>query len=976
MSKLLLLLCVLLLSSGSFAQKYSFIEYSTEQGLPQSQVTDISQDKDGYLWVATLGGLAKFNGSEFTTFSTNDGLLNNRITALAYIGERLWVGHDGGISYVENNQIKNVGFKGEDKSRGVSEIIQFNDRVIVCTSGGGLHELKGEYFKKIELPVGTMNDIRAAHIEGDHLYLATRGGIVKTRDLVSFKLENGIGEESYYGVTGNSEMLYFCSFSSGVYRKNLKTGFIEHIDRHEVRHALSGSYLDKSGSLWLSSADGVISISHDLEIRFIDNLNGLPVNIVSCFFEDNSGNIWIGSSGKGMFKFPGEMFKYFNQSTGYVSDLFLTGFQSKSGDFYFGTLDQGLLKKEIGSEVRQVDIGQLTIWASVENVDGKNWFGTQNNLVSMDSRDRITEYSEEDGLPGRKITAFYKIGPNEMYIGGSNGVSHYKDGIIKPVGRKVAEPIGTVRDFVVKDDILYCASNLGLFRFEDGGFVSYLGIKDVSYSLEVDVHSSIWVGTEEGLFRIINGVQQRIKIRNNPGSNFINFLNHRNGVLFVGTNNGLFVLTNLESEAPKIQRFGVGEGIVDLESNLNSGFFDQKGNFWFGTASGLVCYHPSQKVSSGAIPKIQLKSILLNNQPFTYTDYSNSIDAQGFPTALSLPYSKNNLIFELDGISLSNHKGLSYQFWLEGLNDGWSPLTSNSNVTFTSLPAGTYSLRMRSVDVDGRISDEIIVPFVVNEAFYKTSWFIALCILIVLVILLVIFRVRVRRINEINAAEKMTYKSRLLSLEQQSMNASMNRHFVFNSLNSIQYFINTQDRFSANKYLTNFANLIRKNLDSATSEGNMVTLDEELERLELYLSLESMRFKDKFEYFINAENVDCESIQIPAMIMQPFVENSIIHGILPNTEKMGLITIDVKVVDGYLLLSIEDNGVGVNHSISNKVELDGDHRSKGMEITSKRIELLQKVSSNDITLDGPYEVKDIDGSINGTHVLLKISLED
>jgi LytS/YehU family sensor histidine kinase len=165
-------------------------------------------------------------------------------------------------------------------------------------------------------------------------------------------------------------------------------------------------------------------------------------------------------------------------------------------------------------------------------------------------------------------------------------------------------------------------------------------------------------------------------------------------------------------------------------------------------------------------------------------------------------------------------------------------------------------------------------------------------------------------------------------------------------------------------------------LDSATADGNMVTLDEELERLELYLSLESMRFKDRFDYEINFMGVDTELIRIPAMIMQPFVENSIIHGILPNTEKKGFIQIDVVIKNNYLLLSIEDNGVGVNHSMKNKVELEGDHRSKGMEITSKRIELLQKVSDNDISLVGPYEIINDDSSINGTRVLLKISLND
>ena len=156
----------------------------------------------------------------------------------------------------------------------------------------------------------------------------------------------------------------------------------------------------------------------------------------------------------------------------------------------------------------------------------------------------------------------------------------------------------------------------------------------------------------------------------------------------------------------------------------------------------------------------------------------------------------------------------------------------------------------------------------------------------------------------------------------------------------------------------------------------MISLEEELERLKLYLSLESMRFKDRFDYEINVNDVDIESVQIPPMIMQPFVENSIIHGILPREDVKGLIKIDVFIKEGYLHISIEDNGVGFQESLKNKRFNDGDHRSQGMEITSKRIELMQKNSPNDISLIGPEQITDSNGLINGTRVLIKIPVFD
>ena len=366
----------------------------------------------------------------------------------------------------------------------------------------------------------------------------------------------------------------------------------------------------------------------------------------------------------------------------------------------------------------------------------------------------------------------------------------------------------------------------------------------------------------------------------------------------------------------------------------------------------------------------------MNYKSFEYEKYSSEIDERGFPTSMELPYNLNTLNFEVDGILLGQHSKLKYQFKLEGQQENWSSLSPNNIISFSSLPAGDYILHIRAGDVDGGLSEEFILPFIISPPFYATWWFYLFVFLLVAGLTYAFFQFRIRRIAELNEKDKIVFKAKLLALEQQSMNASMNRHFIFNSLNSIQYFINTQDRFSANKYLTNFAKLIRKNLDASTTSENVISLADELERIQLYLSLESMRFKDRFEYEINVHDVDTEYEMIPAMIMQPFIENSIIHGILPDEKKKGLITIDISIKSDLLEILIEDNGIGIEHSLSKKVRTEGDHQSKGMEITSKRIELIQKVSENEISMVGPRQIVDENGLINGTSVLIKIPREN
>ncbi|MFK7786339.1 MAG: two-component regulator propeller domain-containing protein [Crocinitomicaceae bacterium] len=979
-----LLSCLLLvLPFFGMSQKYAFQSYSTEEGLPQTQVTSFCQDDNGYLWVGTLGGLAKFNGQDFITYFPKDGLLSNRIQTLLFEGGKLWVGHDGGISYWDKTSFKNIELPQSEKSRSVKEIVRFKGEILVCAErGGGLFKLVKDKLKPVFLPVVEGQDerkvksIRSACIVDDELYLATEVGVLKTKDLKNFVYEEEL-EGSFYGIESDLKDIYFISGGNGIYRKEVSSGRITQFINKDAQNSFYiGSELDSRGALWVYSKKNVFKISQDNTFGKINLVSGLPEkNGVECIYNDRSGNVWIGSSGKGMFRFPGDQFKCYDRSNGCVSDLFLSGFETKEGSFYFGSYDEGVVKLSPEGSIKQIEVSSPVVWAAQYNVDGLNWFGTSDGLVSLDANDNVTFY-DDDGVPGYKISAFYKIGPSEMYVGGSSGIALYKDGFIKRLDSENSIGIGTVRQFVELDNLLLFATNLGLFQYKDGKISSYLNVDKVTYCITKDRDRNLWFGTEEGLFRIKNSKVEQIELRNDPGANFINFIDERNGRLFVGSNNGLFILDNLESAEPSIKRFGLGEGVINLETNLNSSFFDSKGNYWFGTAAGLVCFDVQLEDIKRESPQLKMRSILLNYEPFDHKKYSDELDESGFPINLILPSSKNNLTFELDGVSLANHSGLGYQFLLEGENETWSPLSTNPTFNFTSLSSGDYVLHMRAVDIDGQMSGEILMPFTIKPPFYKTWWFIGLMILTIGILVLLIFRFRLRRINEANEKEKLEFKSRLLSLEQQSMNASMNRHFVFNSLNSIQYFINTQDRLSANKYLTNFAKLIRKNLDTATIDGNMITLDEELERIELYLSLESMRFKDRFDYEINTKGVELDALEIPAMILQPFVENSIIHGILPNLEKKGKIMINVEQENGYLLISLEDNGIGVNQSMTSKVEMDGDHRSKGMEITSKRIDLIQKISKNDISLIGPYEVYKDDRSIKGTRVLLKIPLNN
>ncbi len=390
-----------------FGQKYSFVTYSTEKGLPQSQVTSINQDNEGYLWVSTLGGLAKFNGRDFFSVSTSDGLLNNRIKSIDFYKDTIWIGHDGGISSIRNNQINSIAFSGNgnDQSRNVSKVIGFKDDIYVCSNGGGLYKRIGKELVKVPLSESDFERIRSAVVYENELYLATRGGILVSNDGINFRRLENYGEISYSGIFLRGDKMVFSSYSNGIAIRDLKTKTTRKISGDDLKYSIYNCYIDKKGKIWLSTLNGIVAVDNDFSITFLDDSNGLPVNMISCYFNDSEGNFWIGSQGKGIFRYPGMNFKYFDQSTGFPSDLIVTGFQTQKGDYYFGTFDKGIIKKEKNGKIKIVNSQEETIWSSVSGVNNKMWFGSGSSLIEMDEDENMSYHymDSNPSIPGTKL---------------------------------------------------------------------------------------------------------------------------------------------------------------------------------------------------------------------------------------------------------------------------------------------------------------------------------------------------------------------------------------------------------------------------------------------------------------------------------------------------------------------------------------------------------------------------------------------
>lgn len=278
-------------------------------------------------------------------------------------------------------------------------------------------------------------------------------------------------------------------------------------------------------------------------------------------------------------------------------------------------------------------------------------------------------------------------------------------------------------------------------------------------------------------------------------------------------------------------------------------------------------------------------------------------------------------------------------------------------------------LQIRAVDVNGNNgNNELAIQFNIATPIWKAIWFWAILAIVFQVFFIYLINKRQKRKKEAKLAKEIA-TVHTAALEQQAFTSLMNPHFMFNALNSIQHYINVQDRQNANRYLSDFASLIRKNFEAA--QQSFIPLEQELENVTIYLRLEQMRFANKFSYqIIIPEAIDIEHWMMPTMMLQPLLENAVIHGIMPSSID-GQITIRLNEVDNNLVFTITDNGIGFKNSLALKQPTE--HKSHGMGLIKKRIEALTHLCRQPISITtGPAYLDEINP---GNSIMLVIPSE-
>ena len=1001
----------LFLTSISRAQDNQLQSYTLEDGLPQSQVYDVLQDEKGYLWLGTQGGgLSRFNGEEFKVWNEDNGLLSNYIFSLAQSNDTLFIGTRRGFSIKYKENFTN--YEGPK----INKIILLNNRILLATNIG-LYEFKktnglGKVNISPSINTSIINDII---YDGKLYWVATNKGLWKLSSLSENpQIDARHSAYNFTAATLHNDILYTSAVDIGVLAiktkgKSYGNDWIYHTS------SVNDLAVHNDEELWMSTDNNGITIVNLTTLKIdknIDRKNGLRVSNIRKSIIDRQSNIWIATSGGGLYKYFKNNFIHFNENNGLKGDR-VYAVHAIDNAVWASNSEAGLIKIDstgIWHVPQEERLSETKIKTITSDTLGNIWAGTDGKGILLKQKvvqdsivtDTISFQPETEEL--EIITDTIKVISYDNYVidsdmgllsdwirsivvdGEETWAATYSTGIIRFKFNKQKNRLESVKKFTIRnglkdmqlshmikgeDDKIWYASQNGHLGYIQNDKVIHLGnvINQKSAINSLLIHRNylylgtggrgIWYAkiTDSLTFQKIKGNKKLYS--NNIYQMVFDDLNN----LWVGSEKGVDKIElDDEKNINDIYHFGRNDGFLGIETCLNASVNDGNGNLWFGAIYGLTKYHPINSTKEAIKPQIFFENIEVS---YSSVDSININTWARNQEVLKLNPKQTELSFSYKTIDLDHPGDIKYRYKLN--NSEWSPWTSESKQNFAGLAYGPHTFSAQSRNYRYKESDPITFHFFIDSPIYRKTWFIWSVLGASILIIILIAYSYVRRFKKKNRAEKekLEMQNHLLSLEQKALRLQMNPHFIFNVLNGIKA-MGTSNPLKMNTTINTFATLLRETLYN--SRKDYITLDQEIKTLKNYIEVEKLMATKSFKYEISLDlDVDTEEILIPPMLIQPFVENAIRHGILKG-EKEGLLKIEFSNKDEFLYCTVSDNGPGIFASQKKKENIKTDHQSMALTVTRERLESIAGQNTLEMQEIKRGEI------IEGTQIQFKIPL--
>ncbi|MEO9211138.1 MAG: histidine kinase, partial [Ginsengibacter sp.] len=729
-----------------------------------------------------------------------------------------------------------------------------------------------------------------------------------------FKVDSIRAPESIFDFTITNTLINFYTNSGKIYVYNKKKFQLEFIfDENYAHNAL---YNDSKGDIWVGTIDKGLLLYKKNIIDYVKMPRDYGRTNFISIARKPDGTLLAGNYYGEILEKKGNIFKI-NSFTNGENGVFRQRKILLSQNKIFTFSEKGIFENYIN----EITFLNSTVYA-------KTACTYDDTTIIIGQVGRILKLNTRTGKlilvfkPSKRVTALSRGMDGSFYSGSTDGL--YKYNFLNGSSQHVLPD-----NFLLKDRITaICTSEDSVLWVGTAGN-GLIGLKDDQVIFHI---------TEKG--GLINNSTRSLTVG-------------KAGQLWLGTSGGLSVIRyQLQKKIIRyaIQNLTVNDG---LTSNIINDIFYDNDSVYAATGEGISIIPANIFIPKFNIP-VQLIRVSINQRDTIITRIYN------------LNYNQQDIQVQVAGIELGGHlKNIQYVL---DENKNW--ITITGNILTLRLNSGKHLLQIRAIDVNGNISNQILpVQFNIATPFWKEWWFWILLLLLLQVIVFHSIIQKQKKKREAKLAKEIA-SVQTAALKQQAFTSLMNPHFMFNALNSIQHYINTQDRRNANRYLSDFASLIRKNFEAA--QQSFISMEQEIENIKLYFRLEQMRFSNRFSYEINiSQAVDIEDWRIPNMMLQPFLENALLHGIMPSNID-GKIIIDFKLEKEDLVITITDNGIGVANSRSLKT--NNGHKSRGMELIEKRIAALSHFGKQPITLHSAPASDDAENPGNKITLLIPADL--
>lgn len=938
--------CLLMYSGQLFGQDRLHYHFNVRNGLPSNRIYSITQSAAGYIWIGTDRGVVRWDGRSFKTYTTADGLPDNEVlyvfdddygriwincfnTAPAYIKggavytlqndpflarfnsvnlyqssyldekNQHWFSYTNGkgqIELVRTDNSERYLFKNPENNDGIRIIDldrQPDGKVVIVTGGSSAalgkpgEQVTIKYLRDPENGKPFQVVTWVAFRYNNYYYSTTtdqqllRYTLQGDSPVLVAKITIPIHPRSYFFRDGKP---FLYDVSGKVY--DMELGALSNEFSFLEKHAINSIMLDQVGNLWLTTVnDGV----YFYPVNGLEVQNNLPFKDITslCHFRNH---IVAGTDKNGLLILDKDyrLIRQYPEVKRVVRIVSTVNYCAVANDGTFCFLDD---------QFRLHSTPEHVVIKDVEAIGGDTvLLGTYRNAAQVNLADRTHEI-----IWNNRTTAVWKDVNGNTWLGTLKGVYvKHPDGKVVNIQRPAELRNARITD--VREDqqgrMLIATHQEGLVVLQtDRWRIARRSSGDKRYALS-DNHCEQILPLRNYVW--IQGSRTLNRIRFVPGSVDI----EEN--IPVNASNGLiaFSLFDIAADDDQVVTAVTDEGLVRIQPQL--------------------LQRPSEL-------RMDIEWVNVNG-------LRESADR-----LLSLKYDQNDIDVFFNSVCLLGGENIHYEYRMSGLQENWNTTTGNT-INYSDLPPGKFRFEIRAINLNtGMVSDVRFLQINISQAWHHLWWVRLLGILALIGLIGLGIFLRIRK-TENDVRLRNLENRRLAELELQAMRSRMNPHFVFNVLTAIQNFITQGREKEANFYTSRFAQLIRQNFH--VSARNFTTLETEINMLNTYLELEAMRFEDRMSYKIECDPlIDIDYTEIPSMLIQPFVENAVNHGIRPLEDRKGHVSVRLMPMEGERLhITIEDNGIGISAATLDKRNntFKKSHRSEGLELTRNRIHTMNR----------------------------------